>query len=121
VVVKFLHVLAVIALAVGEAEEALLQNRVLAVPQRERKAEPALVVAHAGDSVFAPAIRAAASVVVREIIPRVALWRIILAHRAPLALGEIRPPTFPVGQAGFAVSQALCLGVHALLIRSNRL
>ncbi len=39
IVVEFLHVLAVIALLVGEAEQAFLQDRVLAVPKGEREAE----------------------------------------------------------------------------------
>ena len=35
--VVFLHVLAVVALAVGQPEQALLEDRVVAVPQREGK------------------------------------------------------------------------------------
>ncbi len=56
--VVFLHILAVVAFAVGQAKQALLQNRVAAVPQSERKAEPLLVVRDPGDAIFAPAIRA---------------------------------------------------------------
>ena len=37
--VVLLHVLAVIALAVGQAEEALLEDGILAVPQRHREAQ----------------------------------------------------------------------------------
>ena len=37
--VVLLDVLAVVALAVGEAEQPFLQDRILAVPQREREAE----------------------------------------------------------------------------------
>ena len=39
--VVFLDVLAVIALAIGQAEQPLLQDRVLAVPQRERQSTAA--------------------------------------------------------------------------------
>ena len=60
VVVELLHVLAVVALAVGQAEQALLEDRIAAVPQRQRQAQPLLVVADAGDAVLAPAIGAAA-------------------------------------------------------------
>ena len=42
--VVFLHVLAVIAFAVGQPEQPFLENRIFAVPQRERKTEPLLVV-----------------------------------------------------------------------------
>src|SRR5262249_47770216 len=45
VVVDLLHVLAVIALVAGEPEEPLLQDRVAAVPQRQREAEAPLAVA----------------------------------------------------------------------------
>jgi hypothetical protein len=40
--VVLLDVLAVIALAVGEAEQALLEDRILAVPQGQGEAEPLL-------------------------------------------------------------------------------
>ena len=42
--VVLLHILAMVALAVGQPEQALLQNRVPLVPQREGKAQPLLVV-----------------------------------------------------------------------------
>ena len=43
VVVKLLDVLAVVALAVGQAEEAFLEDGIVAVPEGERQAEPLLV------------------------------------------------------------------------------
>ena len=43
--VVLLDILAVVRLAVGEPEQALLQDRVALVPQRQRKAQPLLVVA----------------------------------------------------------------------------
>ena len=49
-----------VALAVGQAEEPFLEDRVLAVPEREGEAEPLLVVGDPGQSVFAPAIGARA-------------------------------------------------------------
>jgi hypothetical protein len=54
--VVLLHVLAVVALAVGEAEQPFLQDRVAPVPQRKCEAQPLLVVADAAKSVFAPAV-----------------------------------------------------------------
>lgn len=50
-----LHVLTVIALAVVEAEEALLEDGILAVPERQCEAQPLIDVAETGDAVFAPA------------------------------------------------------------------
>src|SRR5262245_6704970 len=110
VIIQFLHVLAMAALAVGQAKQAFLKNRILAVPQREREAEPRLLVAEAGETVLAPAIDAAAGVVVREIIPGIAVGRIVFAHRAPLALGKIRPPTTPVFRTGVGGVEAGLFG-----------
>ena len=95
VVVELLDVLAVVALAVGQAEEALLEDRVLAVPQGQRQAEALLVVAEAGQAVLAPAVGAAAGVVVGEVVPGVAVGAVVLADGAPLALAQVRPPPLP--------------------------
>ena len=110
--VALLHVLAVVALRTGEAEEALLEDRVLPVPQRQGEAEPALAVGDAEQAVLAPAIGAAAGVVVREVIPGRAVRRIILAHGAPLALGEIGAPAFPVLFPRGVLRQAPDLSIH---------
>jgi hypothetical protein len=69
VVVQLLHVLAVVALVAREPEEPLLEDGVLAVPQRERQAQPSLAVAEAQQAVLAPAVGAAARVVVRQVLP----------------------------------------------------
>ena len=71
VIVQLLDVFAVIAFGVGQPEQPFLEDRVLAVPQRQRQAEGiAVVVAESGDAVLAPTIGAAARVVVRQINPR---------------------------------------------------
>ena len=69
VVVEFFYVLTVVALVVGQAEHALLQDRVLAVPQGQGEAQPALAVGQSEDAVLAPAICSAAGLVMREIAP----------------------------------------------------
>ena len=91
--VVLLDVLAVIALAVGQPEQAFLEDRVLAVPQRQREAEPLLVVGDAGQAVFAPAVGPGAGLVVGEVIPGVAALAVVLADGAPLPLAEVRAPT----------------------------
>ena len=67
-----LGVLAVIALRAGEAEHPLLEDRVLAVPEREREAELVADVRESGHPVLVPAVGAGAGVVVREVAPGVA-------------------------------------------------
>ncbi len=95
VVVVLLHVLAVVALRVRQSEQSFFQERVFAVPECERQAQPLFRVADAGESVLAPAIGTAACVVVRKVVPRVSIRRVVLAHRSPLALADIRSPEPP--------------------------
>ena len=57
------------------------------------------VIGKAGDAILAPAIGAAAGMVMRERGPSDAIRAVILAHGAPLPLGQIRPPAPP--RAGF--------------------
>jgi hypothetical protein len=109
VVVVLLDVLAVIAFGVRQAEQSLLEDRVLPVPERQREAEELGVVGHAGDAVLAPEVDARSSVVVAEGVPGVAGVTVVLADRAPLAFAEVRSPASP----RFATSgllQALVLG-----------
>jgi hypothetical protein len=111
VVVELLDVLAVVPLAVGEAEQALFQDRIATVPERQSEAELLLVVAEAGEAVFPPAVDAAAGVIVREIVPRGAVRAVVLADGAPLALAQIRPPEPPVAHlVRTALGEALVLG-----------
>jgi hypothetical protein len=56
--VILLPVLAVIPLRAGQAEHALLDDRVLPIPERKRKAELLVVVADSGNAVLAPPVRA---------------------------------------------------------------
>jgi hypothetical protein len=95
VVVTFLHVLAVVALVAAEAEEALLEDGVLAVPERGGETQAALAVGPALEAVLAPAVGAAARVVVGKRGPAVAVVGIVLAHGSPLALAEEGPPAPP--------------------------
>src|SRR3989441_5897591 len=108
--VVLLDVLTVIGFAVGEAEQTLLENRILAVPQGQREAQLLLVVGKTGQAVFPPTIGAGARLVVAEVLPRVAAFAVILANGAPLPLAQIRAPLLP-GKASLAVrfeSKVLC-------------
>ena len=107
--VVLLDVLAVIALAAGEPEEALLEDRIAPVPQGQREAEPPVVVGDPGDPVLAPAVGARARVVVREEIPGRPVGAVVLAHRAPLALGQVGPPAPPVDVVAFGLPESLLL------------
>jgi hypothetical protein len=93
--VVLLHVLAVVALAVGQPEETLLENGVLAVPQGQREAQVLFVVGNAGDAVFAPAVGPRSRLIVGEEVPGVAVLAVILAHGTPLALAQVGSPFLP--------------------------
>src|SRR5207248_1262564 len=105
-----LHVLAVISLEIGQTKKPLLEDRILPVPQRDGKTEPALAVADAQQPVFPPAIRPAASVIVGEVIPAIAVGGIILADRAPLPLGQVRSPPLPVFLPPRVLAKTLMFG-----------
>src|SRR6476646_1713419 len=94
--VIFLNVFAVIAFAVSQAEEPLLENRVLAVPQRQREAEMLFIIGNTGDAILAPAVGARAGLIVSKEIPRITSGTVVFAYCPPLALTEIRPPLFPI-------------------------
>ena len=81
--VIFLHVLAVVAFVTCEAENALFENRVTLVPQRDSKAEELSAVADASEAIFIPAVCARAGLIVREVFPCVAMGTVIFANRAP--------------------------------------
>ena len=104
---QLLDVLAVVAFGVGQPEHPLLQDRVLAVPQRQPEAPGLLLVAEAGDGVLAPAIGAPAGVIVGKVRPGVAVGAVVLPHGAPLPFGHIRPPPPPSRRV--RVSQPLAL------------
>lgn len=84
-----------VPLAVGQPEEALLQDGIAPVPQGQGEAQPLPVVGDAGDAVLAPAVGAGAGMVVGEKIPGVAVFAVVLPDRPSLPLRKLRPPFFP--------------------------
>ena len=101
-----LGVLAVVALVAGEAVDALLEDRVAPVPERERQAQALLDVREPGEAVLAPAVGPRAGVVVRQVLPRRAVLAVVLPHRPPLPLREVRAPVVPVARLAQAVLEA---------------
>src|SRR5712691_2757252 len=114
-----LNVLAVISLSAGQAEGALLQERVAAVPQRQPQAQPLLHVAEAGQVVLAPPVGARTSVLERQVAPRLAVGAVILAYRPPLALADIWPPLVPLACLPQSVLEPAEAG-HPLALSAHR-
>src|SRR5262249_51624981 len=90
--VILLDVLAVVALAVGQSEQAFLEDGVLAVPQSQGEAESLLIIGNARQTVLPPAVGAGARLVVAEVVPGVAAFAVVLADGAPLPLAEVGTP-----------------------------
>src|SRR5215472_1103833 len=112
IIVQLLDVLAVAALAVSQAKQPLLEDRIAAVPQRDRQAQQLPVIGKAGNAVLTPTIGAAACLVMREIIPCGSAGTVVLAHRPPLSLAEIRAPTTPVFRAFATFFDPTLFGVN---------
>ena len=91
----FLDILAMIALRPGQPERALLEDRIPPVPQRQPQAQPLLDVTEPGQAVLTPPVSLRPRMIMRQVIPRVAVRTVILPHRAPLALAYVRPPPVP--------------------------
>ena len=85
-----------VALRPGQPERTLLQDRVLTVPQGQAQAEPLFHVTKSGQPVLAPAIGPGPGLVVRQVIPRLAVGAVILADRAPLPLTDVGAPPVPL-------------------------
>src|ERR1700689_2069355 len=108
--VVLLYVLAMITFAVGQAEKPLLKDRIFAVPQRNREAQHAVDVANPGQTVLAPTVCARARLVMREIVPGIAVLAVVFADGAPLPLAEVGTPFFPLNLGLMAFPQASALG-----------
>src|SRR5260370_31915826 len=79
-----------------EPEGTMFEGGAGAARGGEAKTEHRLFVHKPADPVFSPAIGPAACVIVRKIFPGRAVLAVILAHRSPLPLAEIRPPAPPM-------------------------
>src|SRR5271170_7799735 len=108
--VVLLYVLAMITFAVGQAEKPLLKDRIFAVPQRNREAQHAVNVANPGQTVLAPTVCARARLVMREIVPGIAVLAVVFADGAPLPLTQVGAPFFPRNLGLVAFLQASALG-----------
>src|SRR4051812_32489955 len=106
-----LHVLAVIALGVGETEQSLFQDRVVAVPQRHAEAQVLPPIAQPRDAVLAPPVRARARVIVGERVPRGSAGAVVLTHGPPLPSRDVRPPPLPPRRPVAVVVQPLLLSI----------
>src|SRR5467141_3843202 len=84
-----------VALAIVQAKQPLFEDRVLAVPQCESKAQPLVIVTETGETIFTPMIGTRPCLIVGKIIPRIAVLAVVFADRSPLSLAEVGTPLLP--------------------------
>ena len=100
-----------------------LRIRVLPVPQREGEAEAALAVADAEEAVLAPAVGAAAGVVVREVVPGRRRPRCSPRGRCPTAAPRGTGPQRDHGVSSRSSSSRRCcsgfVAGHRLALRAG--
>jgi hypothetical protein len=107
-----------IAFMAVQAIEPLFENRVLAVPQREREAQVLMAIAETCEAVFIPTVGARSGVVVRKGFPGAAEWTIVLSHRSPGPFAHIGAPSLPMlfpsgiffNTLGFGSERRACRG-----------
>src|ERR1700692_4821639 len=112
VVIIILDVLTVIAFGPSEAEQALLQDRIAAIPEGESKTKPLVIVTDTGDAILGPAIGARASMIMREVIPSGPIRAVIFTRISPGTFGEVGSPTSPVFLPAVRLQNAIALSVH---------
>ena len=113
--VVFLNVLTVVALAVGEAKHTFFKNGVLAVPQGDAETKQLLIVADPCKPILAPVIGTRSRLVMREVVPGIAVLAIILADRTPLPLAQVRTPLFPGSFACASLLKSDVFDCHVFL------
>src|SRR4029450_9636053 len=90
-----LHILAMISLRPGQAEHALLQDRINTVPPRQRKTQIMMNIRQPGHTIFIPSVRPRPRMIMRKEAPGIAIVAVVLAYGAPGALREVWAPLIP--------------------------
>ncbi len=94
--IKFFYILTMIAFIVCQTKKPFFYNAVLPVPESRSQAENLVSVTKPCNALFTPAVGIAAGQVVVDIGPGLSVRTIILPDSAPLTVGEIGTPFFPV-------------------------
>src|SRR5271166_7859 len=88
------YILAMISFAASEAEHALFQNGIAAVPKCQCKNQQLIPIANPGNTILAPAIGLAACLIMGKKIPSVPVRTIVLPNSSPGPVADVGPP-FP--------------------------
>jgi hypothetical protein len=83
--VIFLNVFPMVTLVPSEAKEPFFQDRIMAIPERQGKAQSLVVIGDPSEAVLAPPVGARTGVLVWKKIPGIARGAVIFPHCPPLA------------------------------------
>src|SRR5512132_2936864 len=87
-------------------------------PESDAEAEVLLIVAECAETVLPPPVGMRTRRLVRQIAPGIAVGAVVFAHRPPLPLADVRPPTPPRLLARVSLPEthgfAVALARHAL-------
>ena len=78
-----LYILTAISLHGSEPKEPLFEDGIASIPKGEREAEELVAVTDSRNSILPPAISFAAGLVMRQIVPRVAIRTVVFADGTP--------------------------------------
>ncbi len=115
--VLLFDVLPVVSLWTGEPEQALLEDGIVPVPQRQRQAEVLTRIADSSQPVLVPTVCLAAGVIVGEPLPGVSVGAVVLPHGAPCPVAQVGAPLSPVGLASLLLAEPELLGGRVFWLR----
>src|SRR3974390_2455145 len=96
-----------IPFVVSEPEQALFQDGIVLIPQRECEAQQLLVIGNPSETILAPVVCPRTRLFVRKIAPCISVGTVVLTDGTPLSLAEVRSPLFPWDTRVTSVVQAL--------------
>jgi hypothetical protein len=94
IIIKLLHIFAVVALVIAQAEQSFFQYFIFSIPEGNGKTEILEEIGNSSQSIFSPEVGAAMRMIEWKVIPCVIVQTIIFPNGGPLAFAEIGAPLF---------------------------
>src|SRR5688572_24653570 len=108
IIIQFLHIFTMIALAIGQTKQSFLYIGIFRIPECEAEAKELFNITDPCNAVFTPAINAVQCSFIRRIIPGIGIFAVVFTYGSPLPVGYIRSPFLP-----FRVLKPLLFCIHA--------
>ena len=84
-----------VSLTIGEAKEALLDDWIFAIPERQGEAQQLAIITDACQAIFSPLVGTGSCMIMTEGFPGIAIGAVVFANRAPLPFAQIGAPLAP--------------------------